>query len=101
MNMNEISVRENAIAALSGMSIDEFADMVAEKVVSREKKDTAGHWVQKPYITAKEAAKMLSMSQRRFDELVEQGIIPEPVIGGGQKGKRIWRTEDLLNIGRI
>ncbi len=98
MMKQEIDATENALAALARMSLDEYTDLIVQKIIKQL--DTGGTPSFPPYVTRDEAAGILRLGTRTFETLVNEGKVPEPVLGGGSGSKRIWRTEDLLNLKR-
>ena len=98
---NTFDLEESALVALSRMTIDDFSSLVAQKIGQFWSEESSGRSrAQKPYVTVEEAAELLCVSKRTFETLLSQGDVPPPVMGGGSGSKRIWRTEELLNLKR-
>lgn len=98
MKKQNIDVNENALSALARMSLDDYTDLVVQKIIKQL--DTGGAPSFPPYVTRDEAAGILRLGTRTFETLVNEGKVPEPVLGGGSGSKRVWRTDELLNLKR-
>ena len=98
LKKQETDVAENALTALARMTLDDLLDLVVQKIV--KELDAGGTPTLPPYVTTDEAAGILRLGKRTFENLVNEGKVPGPVLGGGSGSKRIWRTEELLNLKR-
>ncbi len=90
---------ESALTAMSRMTIENFVDVVAERVVSLLEAESGKDGAQSSdFMTAKAVAKRLGVSKRKLDSMIDLGVVPPPVFGGGHGSKRLWNPKDIEEL---
>ena len=87
---------ESALTALSRMTIDEFADLIAQKVAAGATSSLSS--TLKPFLTIEDVADMLHLGKRKIDMMIQDGTIPPPLLGGGSGSRRIWSREQFNDL---
>ena len=95
--MEKVKVQKqgSALTALAGVSYEELVEDIAGRVAEMvaEKFDNATP--QNNYLDAKAVMKMLGISPGTLRKKIENGELPEPVLGGGRGAKMIWKLEQF------
>ena len=84
-----------ALTALASVSYEELVEDIAGRVAAMigEKIDSATP--QSNYLDAKTVMNMLGISPGTLRKKIENGELPEPVIGGGRGAKMIWNRSQF------
>ena len=98
MRESEFTPQESALAALARMTVDEFAELVAEKFSAAAAHPADTNVCVKPFLTIEDVAQMLQLGRRKIESLVQEGKLPPPLFGGGSGSRRIWSQEQFKDL---
>lgn len=86
-----------ALSALADVSYEELIETIADRVVDKVLEHIAGSEAPQEFLNARAVTQMLGISMGTLQKRIEEGVLPQPVIGYG-KGhghKRLWKREQF------
>ena len=84
-----------ALNALASVSYEEFLESIAVRVADKLLDHIGETDTQQEYLGTAEVTQMLGISKGTLHKRIEEGLLPEPLYGGGKGGKRIWKLEQF------
>ena len=84
-----------ALTALASVTYEELVEDIAGRVAEIVAEKIDSTTPQSNYLDAKAVMKMLGISPGTLRKKIEDGTLPEPVIGGGRGAKMIWKREQF------
>ena len=98
MRESEFAPQESALTALARMTVDEFAELVAEKISAAAGAQADTNFRAKPCLTIEDLTQMLQLGKKKIDSLIQEGKLPPPLFGGGSGSRRIWSYEQFKEL---